>query len=182
MLGAMRESVTRLANQYGIGLVVYGGVSVVSAVSEWLIFIASLSFAGPVGASLIGFLGATAVNFVLSHFMAFRSNRPVLQALVLVFTMSAVAFVANFAIFYVLFTFAGVHVIYAKIIGTCAGFGFNYAVRQFFIFSRISRFPAISKLIDRNARIDSDEIAAVDSDGGAMETRAAAPTNRSPRR
>jgi putative flippase GtrA len=159
MLGTIRESVTRLANQYGLGLVVYGGVSVVSALTEWVIFISSLPVAGPVGAALIGFICATGVNFVLSRFLAFRSKRPLLEELYLVATMSTVAFAANFAVFYLLFTTAGLHVLYAKVIGTCAGFAFNYTLRQFYIFSRTSRFPALSKLIDRGARTDGGETA-----------------------
>jgi len=179
MLYPMRETVTRLANQYGIGLVVYGGVSVVSALSEWTIFIASLSSAGPVGAALIGFACATGVNFVLSHFVAFRSKRPLLEELVLVATMSSVAFAANFAVFYLLFAMAGLYVLYAKVIGTCAGFAFNYTLRQFFIFSRVSRFPALSKLIDRGARRDG-EVAAIQAEGRAPdvgETRVSAPSS-----
>jgi putative flippase GtrA len=169
MLYAMRESVTRLANRYGIGFFVYCGVSVVSALCEWSIFIACLAFAGPVGASVIGFICATGVNFVLSHFLAFRSKRPLLEELFLLAAMSTVAFAANFTVFYLLFTMAGLYVVYAKIIGTCAGFAFNYTLRQFYIFSRISRFPAISKLIDRGARLDG-EVAAVHMDGRATKS------------
>jgi putative flippase GtrA len=159
MLSAMRESLTRLANRYGIGFFVYCGVSVVSALCEWSVFMACLRVAGPVVASVIGFVCATGVNFVLSHFLAFRSKRPLAEELFLVATMSTVAFAANFATFYLLFTLAGLDVLYAKIIGTCAGFVFNYTLRQFYIFSRISRFPAISRLIDRGARIDDDIVA-----------------------
>lgn len=172
MLRPTRSFFVRLTDKYGIGFFVYGGVSVVSALSEWLIFVLALSSVGPVIASLAGFVGATCLNYVLSHYFAFRSTRPFLQEFALVMFMSGLAFIANFLVFYFLYTNADVHVLFAKIIGTCSGFFFNYAARQFYVFSRVPRFPSVSHLMKHESR---DENVNMPMRGTANQTVAGNP-------
>lgn len=136
-----------MLNTYGIGLFAYFGVAIVSALMEWASFIAALEFFSPVPAAIAGFLLATIVNFVLSRRYVFRSKRSLSAEFILVIGMSTVAFTANIFLFYVLYAFFSINLIVAKIMGTCFGFAFNYAFRQFFIFSRLSRFTSVSEIL-----------------------------------
>jgi putative flippase GtrA len=153
-------ALTAFADRYGYSLIAYGCVSVVSALAEWLSFYFALSWFEPARAAAIGFVIATALNFFLSHHFAFRSKRSYWNEVLLVIGMSTAAFVANFSLFYVLYALAGVNVLYAKIIGTCFGFAFNYTVRQFMIFSRVPRFGPVSRLLKGETRIHEDEVSA----------------------
>jgi putative flippase GtrA len=137
----------RFTNAYSIGLFVYFGIALVSALTEWGGFIAALRFAAPLPAATAGFILATLLNFVLSRRFAFRSKRTLSAEFVLVVAMSAVAFTGNILLFYVLYAVAEVNMIMAKILGTCFGFVFNYAFRQFFIFSHVSRFLPVSQIV-----------------------------------
>jgi putative flippase GtrA len=121
---------------------------------------------------LAGFVAATSLNYILSHFLAFRSTRGYLQEFILVLAMSGLAFAVNFLVFYLLYAIADVHVIYAKVIGTCSGFVFNYAIRQFYIFSRISRFPSVSQLTKREIRGGTENVPT-----SRLESRTMAPGN-----
>ena len=47
----------------------------------------------------------------------------------LVIAMTAIAFPSNFLYFVVLYRYAGINVLAAKVSGTLVGFGFNYLVR-----------------------------------------------------
>jgi putative flippase GtrA len=139
--------VVRFTNTYSIGLFVYFGVALISALTEWGTFVAALRFVAPLSAAAAGFILATLVNFVLSRRFAFRSKRTLLAEFVLVMGMSAWAFAGNISVFYVLYAVAEVNVIVAKILGTCFGFVFNYAFRQFFIFSHVSRLLPVSQIV-----------------------------------
>jgi putative flippase GtrA len=143
----LHQSFTAIADKYGLGLLAYCGVAIVSALTEWLSFIVALSSLGPARAAVVGFLLATAVNFLLSHHFAFRSVRSYWKEFALIFGTSAIVFVGNFSLFYLLYAIADVNVLYAKILGTCFGFGANYAARQFLIFSRVSRFPLATAVL-----------------------------------
>jgi putative flippase GtrA len=159
--------ITRLVDRYGIGFFVYLGVAIVSALSEWTSFIASLPATGPIAAAVIGFFFGTLVNFVLSHRFAFRSARPVGQEFFLVAIVSGVAFSANFLAYFVLFSYFGVNVLIAKIVGTGCGFSFNYLARQFYVFSLQSPFASISSTFrQRRLRAASDSLVARLPDGG----------------
>ena len=74
---------------------------------------------------------------LLSRWADFLSVRRLRAEVMLVIVMSAIAFAWNFLCFVALYRYAGVNVLAAKVSGTFVGFGFNYFVRQFFIFSRI---------------------------------------------
>jgi putative flippase GtrA len=151
----MPRQLLRLTDKYTVGLIVYAGVSVVSALFEWLTFFLALAIVNPFASSLAGFVSATGLNFVLCHLFVFRSSRTWLRELCLVVVMSGAAFGANFLVFVYLYTVADITVAYAKIIGTCSGFVFNYAIRQFYIFSRVSRFPAVSRIFNRNTAVNA---------------------------
>lgn len=142
----------RFADRYGISLFVYGTVSLVSATTEWFFFLAFMAALGPVVASVAGFFGATAINFFLSRYIVFRSERAFSRDLSLVFLASAIAFAANFLLFYALHAMFRVNPITAKLLGTVFGFAFNYIARQFYIFSRLCRFVLISELVYGTAR------------------------------
>ena len=139
-------SIPRLADRYGIGLFAYLGVAVLSALSEWTSFLASLSLVGPIAAAFVGFFFGTLVNFMLSRRFAFRSVRPPCQEFILVVVLSTLAFGANFSAYVVLFAFLGMNILLAKVIGTGFGFSFNYLARQFFIYSWESPFGSISEI------------------------------------
>jgi putative flippase GtrA len=138
--------VVRLTNTYSIGLFVYFGIALISALTEWGTFVAALRFVAPLSAATAGFILSTLVNFVLSRRYAFRSKRTLSAEFVLVMGMSAWAFAGNISVFYVLYAVAEVNMIVAKILGTCFGFVFNYLFRQFFIFSHVSRFVPVSQI------------------------------------
>jgi putative flippase GtrA len=77
----------------------------------------------------------------------FHSRHSFSKEFILVFGLSSVAYVGNIGAFYLLYAFATINLIVAKILGTCFGFVFNYAARQFFVFSRVSRFVAVSEAV-----------------------------------
>jgi len=135
-----------LADRYGMSFIAYAGVSLASAVTEWIGFVVALRFVAPALAALIGFAIATLVNFALSRQFVFRSQRPVLHEFALLVGVSSGAFIVNFVVFYALFAFEGMHVLAAKVAGTVAGFWVNYLFRQFHIFSKASRFGRMSGL------------------------------------
>jgi putative flippase GtrA len=145
----------RLVDRYGVGLLVYGGVSVASALVEWASFLLALPWLGPIAAAFVGFFVATSVNFALSRRFAFRSVRSASTELLLVLMMSAAAFAVNFAAFVLVFRFAGVDVFVAKVCGTAFGFAINYVARQFLVFSRLPRFRPVSALFGKRRDRDS---------------------------
>jgi putative flippase GtrA len=143
-LRRLRLSVPRLADKYGLGFLAYVAVSGVSALSEWGSFFLILPMLGLGAAAAFSFIIATTVNFVLCRQLAFRSVRPAHWEFALVIVMSLVAFAANLACFFGLYWSGTVQMTEAKIAGTFAGFGFNYLVRQIFIFSRIPFYEPLS--------------------------------------
>jgi SAM-dependent methyltransferase len=98
---------------------------------------------------MAAFCVATTANFVLSRRLAFKSNRSYGQEFVLVFLLSAVAFLFNLGAFALLFKLFGVPPMTSKIVGTGAGFVANYVFRQFVIFSREPRFATISAMLSK---------------------------------
>src|SRR6266853_4750243 len=134
------------ARRYGPTVLVYGFVAVASALTEWLSFFIAARFIAPFAAAFVAFFVATAVNYQLSRRIAFLSKRPRGQEILLVFLMSAVAFVFNFAAFVACLNFLDFAPMTAKIVGTGAGFVMNYAFRQFVVFSREPRFASWASL------------------------------------
>jgi putative flippase GtrA len=130
-------------------MVVYFIVAGASALIEWTTFFLLYASLSPFTAAIAAFFVATTVNFVLSRRLAFKSNRSGGQEFVLLFVLSAVAFLVNLGAFTLLFALVGIHPMIAKIVGTCAGFAANYVFRQFVIFSREPRFAAISALLNK---------------------------------
>ena len=118
-----------------------------SALSEWASFLVALSEMGPNAAAILAFFVATLINLVLSRWAAFLSVRRLCTEVMLVIAMSAIAFASNFLCFVALYRYAGVNVLAAKVSGTFVGFGFNYLVRQFFIFSPIPLHKPVSVVL-----------------------------------
>jgi len=150
--GAMGTA--RLLDRYGVGLIAYLCVAIVSAFSEWMSFLACLGLMGPIIAPFVGFFFGTLINFILSGKFVFKSIRPRAYEFFLVFALSGVAFVANFLTYAMLFFYFGLNVLLAKVVGTGSGFLLNYAVRQFCVYSSETFFPSVStfsiRLISQN--------------------------------
>lgn len=157
----LRREILSLANRYGIGFAIYCGVAVVSALSEWASFLMALSEMGPNAAAILAFFVATLINLVLSRWVAFLSVRRLRAEAMLVIAMSAIAFAANFLCFVALYRYAGVNVLAAKVSGTFVGFGFNYLVRQFYIFSPIPLHKPVSVVLRLRPQSEQGETAPV---------------------
>jgi putative flippase GtrA len=146
----------RFANAYGTGLIAYMAVAGISAATEWATFAAAATAMPPIAAALSGFVAATGINFVLSRAFVFRSRSPWRSELALLALSSAAVFVWNLAVFYVLYEFFGVHLMIAKVIGTFAGFLFNFAARQFWIFSPDPRYAPMSRGLESRHSLDGN--------------------------
>jgi putative flippase GtrA len=131
---------------YGPTVLVYSFVAVASALTEWLSFFIAARVIAPSAAALAAFFVATAFNYQLSRSIAFLSKRPPGQEMLLLYCVSAVAFLFNFATFILCLKFLDFAPMTAKVIGTGAGFVMNYAFRQFVVFSREPRFPSWASL------------------------------------
>jgi putative flippase GtrA/SAM-dependent methyltransferase len=149
----MWKSIHQVLDRYALSLVVYFVVAGASALIEWTTFFLLYASLSPFTAAIAAFFVATAVNFVLSRRLAFKSNRSGGQEFVLIFVLSAVAFLVNLGAFTLLFALVGIHPMIAKIVGTCAGFAANYVFRQFVIFSREPRFAAISAVLNKRSAL-----------------------------
>jgi putative flippase GtrA len=157
------DRLVKFVNSYGVGFVVYFGIGLVSALTEWAIFALALGVTSPIPAACIGFLVATLVNFGLSRRFAFVSRLGWLHELALVMLASGAVFVWNLAVFYILYRFLFVPIMIAKMTGTLVGFLLNYAVRQFWIFSRSSRYASAATLFDVAAQ-DRNQDRAITAD------------------
>jgi putative flippase GtrA len=156
----LRRLILSLADRYGIGFFFYCGVAIMSALSEWVSFSVALLKLGPNAAAILAFFVATLVNSLLSR-RTFRSMRQACSEVVLIIMTSGIAFGFNFFCFFALYYFAGINILTAKVSGTFVGFGFNYIVRQFFIFSPIPLHKPVSVVVQRlNLRSDKDTFAA----------------------
>jgi putative flippase GtrA len=138
------RKLAEFANMYSTGLLAYLAVACLSAATEWGSFAAAMLIVPPIAAALLGFVVATNVNFVLSRFLAFRSQSWWLSELGRLFLVSAAVFAWNLLVFYILYTFAAISLMAAKIIGTMAGFALNFGARQFWVFSSQPRYAPIS--------------------------------------
>jgi putative flippase GtrA/SAM-dependent methyltransferase len=128
---------------------VYFIVAGASALIEWTTFYLLYALLGAFAAAIAAFCVATAVNYVLSRRLAFKSTRYGAQEFAFFFVLSAFAFLFNFGAFTFLFVLVDVDPMIAKIVGTCVGFAANYVFRQFVIFSREPRFAPISTLLGK---------------------------------
>jgi hypothetical protein len=94
---------------------------------------------------------------LLSRWAAFLSVRRLRAEVMLVIVVSAITFAWNFLCFAALYRYAGVNVLAAKVSGTFVGFGFNYFVRQFFIFSPIPLHKPVSVVLQLRLRSELGE-------------------------
>ena len=140
------SSVRKSPYRYGPTAFVYCFVAVASALTEWVSFLIVGRFVTPIVAALAAFIVATGVNYELSRGLAFLSKRARGQEALLVFLMSALAFLFNLSAFVFCMEFLLFPPLLAKIIGTGAGFIMNYVFRQFVIFSREPRFDSWTSL------------------------------------
>jgi putative flippase GtrA len=138
--------IARFLDTYTPSALVYLGVALASALVEWLSFYLLLSVDAAWRSAIYAFLVATAINYVLCRMFAFRSVRPALEEMALLFLGSSIAFVFNFGSFLLMHSVWNLDPMLAKIAGTGVGFGFNYLIRQFFIFDRASRIMSVSAL------------------------------------
>ena len=151
----MTSPLLKFSNIYGVGLVVYFGIGLLSALTEWGLFATALLMMPPVPAACAGFLVATNVNFLLSRRLAFTSRLGWFKELSLVMVVSAAVFAWNLALFYFLYKALAVPIMTAKMIGTLVGFVLNYSARQFWIFSRASRYAPALVMFEKGAHEDS---------------------------
>jgi putative flippase GtrA len=147
-----REIFLKYADLYTPGFLAYAATAAVCASVEWSVFATSLLFTSPLFAAFNGFFLATALNFVLSRRFVFISERPLVEELALVTGVSGLAFIANLAAFFVLKDMLLIGLMPAKVAGTFVGFAANYVTRQFYVYSRKSRFMAISITIPARLR------------------------------
>lgn len=147
----------RLVDKYGLGFLAYGAVSATAALCEWGSFFLIFPLLGLGAAAAFSFFLATTVNFLLCRRLAFCSMRAAPAEFLLVMAMSLVAFAGNLACFLGLHWGVGVAIPAAKIAGTFAGFGFNYVVRQFFVFSHIPFYEPVSTVLQRYRRGPLDD-------------------------
>jgi putative flippase GtrA/SAM-dependent methyltransferase len=134
---------------YTLSLVMYALVAGVSALAEWSTFFVLAKTLSVFPAAIIAFFSATLISYVLSRGVAFTSKRSCWEEIGLFFALSAFVFLFNLGSFAIMYAVLGVHIMIAKILGTGVGFVMNYALRQFVIFARASRFAAISALLSR---------------------------------
>jgi hypothetical protein len=152
----LRRAILPLANRYGIGFAIYCGIAVVSALSEWASFLLMLPEMGPNVAAILAFFIATLINLLFCRWAAFLSVRRLRAEVMLVIAMNAIAFAANFLCFVAVYH-AGFDVLAAKVSGTFVGFGFNYILRQFFIFSLTPLHKPVSVVLGLPPRSEQGE-------------------------
>jgi putative flippase GtrA len=133
------KKLERLASLYSLAGIAYFGVSVVSALVEWGTFYISFRAVGPYGAAIIAFFMATHANYILSREIFNPVREPVFEV-IFFYVGSAAAFMSNLAALYIFLEWVGVNPMASKVLGTCAGFGFNFVVRQFFVFDWRPKF------------------------------------------
>jgi putative flippase GtrA len=151
--------IARLIDTYTPSALVYLLISLVSASVEWLSFYLLLAVDVPWRAAIYAFLAATSVNYVLCRTFAFRTVRPVRDEMFLLFLVSGVAFVFNFSAFVFLHSAWNVDPMAAKVAGTGVGFGFNYLLRQFYVFDRTTKVMSLSALAGWGQRRRHGELA-----------------------
>lgn len=137
----------KFANVFGIGLITYFLVGLISALAEWGVFAASLAAMSPLLAACTGFAVATGVNWFLSRRFAFKSRRGYFHELALVVLSSAAVFVWNLLVFLGLYYLLAVPLMIAKMAGTLVGFFANYVLRQFWVFSKTPRHRPMSVIL-----------------------------------
>lgn len=139
----MIRTLSRLPSKYGASFLMYALLGGSCALVEWAVFyganrIADLHY---ITASIFGFLVATAVNYVLSSRFGFRSSgRSALSTIALIYVASLIGLGINLLTMVCLIEWAGMNSLVSKILGTGNAFGWNYAVRQFLIFSTQPRW------------------------------------------
>lgn len=132
-----------LIMKYYLSFFVYFVLGGTCAFAEWLVFYGALRLAGVhyITASIIGFLVATALNYFLSSEIGFRSAaRSALSSAVLVYLASLAGLAINLLAMVLLIEVVGMEIIPSKIAGTGLAFGWNFAARQFLIFSATPRW------------------------------------------
>jgi putative flippase GtrA len=145
------KKITSFADVYVLSAGIYFFVGGASAVVEWFSFFLLQQYLNVVTAAVVAFFIATAVNYVLSRNVAFRSVRDPWVEIGLLFSLSAFAFLVNLGVFLACYSFLGANVMIAKILGTGSGFALNFAARQFLVFSSASRFRPGSSLFETKA-------------------------------
>lgn len=139
----MIATIRRLIKTYTSSFLVYLVVGGVSALVEWgvFFFLTRASADRYIGASVVAFVVATGINFLLSRRIGFRSGgRSPLVEMALVYLASLAGFGINLLVMVTLVEGFGGGLLVGKIAGTGVAFGWNFVARQFLIFSRTPRW------------------------------------------
>ena len=122
-----------------IQLVKYVGVGGSAALVEWSSFALLI---GPahlhyLAAVAVSFLGATAVNYVLSaRFVFVRGRHPAHKELFLLYLVSAIGLVLNLILMSFFVGYLSIHAMPAKIASTGIVFFWNFGSRKMWVFEK----------------------------------------------
>jgi putative flippase GtrA len=141
-----------LVAKYYMSFFVYAGLGGACALVEWAVFYGALRTGQHyITASIIGFLVATWLNYVLSSEIGFRpGGRSAFSSAFLVYVASLVGLAINLLAMVVLIEALGMDTMASKILGTGVAFGWNFTARQFLIFSATPRWTGVAAADDAN--------------------------------
>ena len=145
----MIARLVKFADMFGMGFFAYFLVGLICALVEWSVFAASLPLMSPLLAACTGFIIATIPGWLLSRRFAFTTRRGYFLEYALIVLSSGAGFVFNLLVFLGLVYAFGAPLMIAKIAGTAVAFICNYAVRQFWVFSRTPRHQPMSATFQR---------------------------------
>jgi putative flippase GtrA len=130
--------IATLVKRHGVSLMAYVLIGGASALVEWSVFwvlvrVASVHY---LLAAVLAFMVSTFCNYLLCVRTIFVSKtQSSLKDLAAVYAASLLGLAVNLAMLAILAKGFGVNLMLAKIAGTGAAFFFNFASRQFVIFS-----------------------------------------------
>lgn len=110
-----------------------------AAITEWLSFFCFIHWLHwyYIFAAVLSFIGATAVNHILSRAVVFKGGRHSLgREVLLVYIVSAVGLVINLAALSALVELAGINVLVSKVAATGTAFLWNFISRHLWVFER----------------------------------------------
>ena len=122
----------------------YFFVGGIAAIVEWLIFafLSNVIRVDYILSTMIAFLVATAVNYILGKLWTFRKSKLYInkqkKEIIFVFGASGVGLLINICLMYILVSFLGLNTnilkLFSKILATGIVFFWNFFVRKFVIY------------------------------------------------
>ncbi len=113
----------------------YFFVGGIAALVEWSTFALFNSFLNYMLSTVIAFLIATTINYILGKKMTFKNNKQSKKDIIGVFTVSAIGLFLNMLLMHLLIDIIKIPInIIAKIISTGLVFIWNYLSRRIFIY------------------------------------------------